>query len=97
MVTARQDIFGEGKTLLDGSESKVKVVPDVIELQTNPKYRTPWIVYSSRDAYSTWYAALPCPCVCVHIYIHIYLYIYILIHMSAVINAGLCSGTCTTS
>ena len=43
-----------GKTLKDGSSSKVKVLPSVREMQTNPRHREAFILYSVRDARATW-------------------------------------------
>jgi hypothetical protein len=50
-----KDIFGVPKLKKDGEESKVKVIPEMRELQTSPQYRDKWIEYSAKDAIATWY------------------------------------------
>eukprot|EP00605_Chrysophyceae_sp_TOSAG23-4_P000645 GSChrysophyteH1.ASY1.ANO1.726.1 assembled CDS len=39
----------------DGTEGKVKELPDVRELQQNAIHREKWISYSAKDAVSTWW------------------------------------------
>lgn len=50
-----KDIFGVPKLKKNGEESKIKVIPDVVELQLNATYREKWIEYSAKDAIATWY------------------------------------------
>jgi len=50
-----KDLFGIAKTRKDGSESKVKNLPDLKDLQTMPQFRDKWIEYSARDAAATWW------------------------------------------
>jgi DNA polymerase-1 len=49
-----KDLFGVAKLTKSGSESKVKVLPTMTELQTNLDSRDRWIQYSARDAIATW-------------------------------------------
>lgn len=49
-----KDLFGQPKQRKDGSESKIKELPSMRELQSNPQFRDKWIEYSSRDALATW-------------------------------------------
>jgi len=49
------DIFGRPKKKNDGGDSKIKVLPDVRELQNNMETRDLWIDYSARDAVATWH------------------------------------------
>ena len=39
----------EGKTIQDGTEGKLTVLPDMTELQTGEHTRDQWIQYSCRD------------------------------------------------
>jgi hypothetical protein len=50
------DLFGIPKKKKDGEDSKIKVLPNLLELQTSsePGLRDKWIEYSSRDALATW-------------------------------------------
>jgi len=43
------------RTNADGSDSKVKRIPDVYTLQRNAEHRLEWIKYSSLDAITTWF------------------------------------------
>lgn len=52
-----KELFGVAKKLKDGSDSKIKDLPEIRELQLNPVYRENWIEYSARDAVATWYVA----------------------------------------
>lgn len=49
-----KELFGVAKKKKDGDDSKILVIPDVRELQTNPLHRDEWIVYSAKDAVATW-------------------------------------------
>lgn len=49
-----KDRFQTFKLKKDGSESSLKVLPGVIELQTSPEYCEEWIQYSAEDARITW-------------------------------------------
>jgi DNA polymerase I len=44
------ELFAYHKTLKSGKESKLKTVPEVNELHTNPKYVESWINYATLDA-----------------------------------------------
>eukprot|EP00474_Spongospora_subterranea_P000908 CRZ01366.1 hypothetical protein [Spongospora subterranea] len=48
-----KELFGK-KILKDGSEAKLNVMPDLSELQRDPKTRPAWIDYSTNDAVATW-------------------------------------------
>lgn len=53
---AMKDLFGVAQKInADGSESKLKKIPDIYDLQRNPATRNKWIEYSSRDALATWH------------------------------------------
>ena len=49
-----KELFGVPKVLKDGSLSKIKELPPIYELQTNPDTREKWIEYSARDAFATY-------------------------------------------
>jgi len=49
-----KEIFGVKRLRKDGTEGNIVDVPPVEILQRDPKFRTPWIVYSSYDAEGTW-------------------------------------------
>lgn len=49
------DLFGKHKLKKDGTESKIKELPDLLELQHDPIHRPRWIDYSARDAAATWH------------------------------------------
>eukprot|EP01036_Dinobryon_divergens_P031325 gene31325-40700_t len=53
--TSMKDLFGVAKKKKDGEDSKIKEIPDVIELQRNPDTRKMWIEYSAKDAMATWH------------------------------------------
>jgi len=53
--TKMKDLFGVAKKKKDGEDSKIKEIPDVIELQRNPETRSKWIEYSAKDAMATWH------------------------------------------
>jgi hypothetical protein len=53
--TSMKDLFGVAKVKKDGAASKVKVIPDLMELQYNTQFRHDWIDYSARDALATWW------------------------------------------
>jgi hypothetical protein len=48
------DLFGVAKKKKDGEDSKILVLPPLMDLQMDPSTRPRWIEYSSRDALSTW-------------------------------------------
>eukprot|EP01035_Chromulina_nebulosa_P017260 gene17260-22791_t len=50
-----KDLFGVPKRRKDGTESLIKEIPDVRQLQQDPRTRSDWIEYSSKDAYATWH------------------------------------------
>lgn len=52
--TSMKDLFGIPRKLGNGADSKVTEIPDIRVLQTNPVTRDKWIVYSAKDAYTTW-------------------------------------------
>jgi hypothetical protein len=49
-----KELFGKGKLRKDGTESRVKELPPMTELQTLPEHRDNWIEYSAKDAVATW-------------------------------------------
>lgn len=49
-----KELFGVPKLLKDGSPSKIKELPPIDDLQTNPNTRDKWIEYSARDAFATY-------------------------------------------
>lgn len=49
------DLFGVAKLKKDGSASKKKDLPELLQLQENPETREKWIEYSARDAVATWW------------------------------------------
>lgn len=49
-----KELFGVPKLLKDGSEGKIKEIPNVEVLQRDPTHRVKWIEYSARDARLTW-------------------------------------------
>lgn len=49
-----KELFGKGKLKRDGTESKIKELPDIRELQLGP-HRERWIEYSAKDAVATWH------------------------------------------
>ncbi len=53
--TSMKELFGVAKLKKDGSASKVKVIPDLLDLQYDEKFRADWIDYSARDALATWW------------------------------------------
>lgn len=54
--TSMKELFGVSvRTNIDGSDSKLKKIPPVYDLQRNPEYRDKWIEYSARDAVATWF------------------------------------------
>lgn len=53
--TSMKDLFGVAKTRKDGTESKIKELPDLKDLQNLPQFRDKWIEYSAKDAAATWY------------------------------------------
>lgn len=50
-----KDLFGVARQKKDGSDSKIKEIPEIRELQTSSQFREKWIEYSSRDAVATWH------------------------------------------
>lgn len=46
--------FGKMNVKKDGTEGKILVVPDVLQLHLNSSFREEWIEYSSDDAKLTW-------------------------------------------
>ena len=50
-----KELFGTGKVRKDGTESVVKQLPPLREVQRNPELRQKWIEYSARDAVATWW------------------------------------------
>lgn len=50
-----KDLFGVSKLRKDGSESKVKDIPNILELQMSESTRDAWIHYSAKDAVATWW------------------------------------------
>lgn len=53
--TSMKDLFGIPRVKKDGSESKIKELPSMDELQRNPDSRLTWIEYSAKDAVATWH------------------------------------------
>lgn len=53
--TSMKELFGVAKLKKDGTESKIKELPDLLSLQQNPSTREAWIEYSARDAVATWW------------------------------------------
>ena len=49
-----KEIFGTPKIRKDGTPGKEIIVPNCLELQTNPKFRSDFIKYSCYDAEGTW-------------------------------------------
>lgn len=49
-----KDLFGVGKLKSDGTESKIKALPDIRDLQVG-QHRERWIEYSAKDAVATWH------------------------------------------
>eukprot|EP00981_Chlorochromonas_danica_P006017 scaffold1244_cov162-Ochromonas_danica.AAC.53 len=49
-----KDLFGKAKLRKDGTESKIKELPHLLELQQDQATRSEWIQYSVRDAVATW-------------------------------------------
>jgi DNA polymerase-1 len=50
-----KELFGVAKTKRDGSQSKVSVLPDTLELQQQAASRARFIEYSAHDARATWH------------------------------------------
>lgn len=50
-----KDLFGLSKTLKDGTQSKLKEIPDIRSLQASAETRQQWVEYSCRDAVVTWF------------------------------------------
>eukprot|EP01038_Epipyxis_sp_PR26KG_P010103 gene10103-13579_t len=50
-----KELFGVSKLTKSGEESKIKTLPEIRSLQTDPLSRDKWIEYSARDAVSTWH------------------------------------------
>jgi len=50
-----KELFGVPRLKRDGSEGKVKDLPAIETIQTNPESRDLWIQYSARDAMATWW------------------------------------------
>jgi DNA polymerase-1 len=53
--TSMKDLFGVEKTLLDGGKSKIKVLPNIYDLQNDEETRDKWIEYSAKDAIATYF------------------------------------------
>jgi hypothetical protein len=53
--TSMKELFGIAKLKKDGSEGKIKDLPNLLELQNDPEDRERWIEYSARDAVATWW------------------------------------------
>jgi hypothetical protein len=53
--TKMKDLFGVAKLKGDGSASKIKILPDLVELQLSNEFRADWIDYSARDAVATFW------------------------------------------
>ena len=49
-----KDIFGVKRLRKDGSEGSLTDIPPVEVLQRDPNFRAKWIMYSAKDARSTW-------------------------------------------
>lgn len=46
--------FGRPNIKKDGSEGKLNILPDIMEIHTSPEMRESWIQYSALDAKITW-------------------------------------------
>lgn len=54
--TSMKELFGVAKLKKDGEESKVKVLPEILDIHTNTTgQRDLWIEYSAKDAIATWW------------------------------------------
>ena len=50
-----EELFAYNKVLKSGGLSKLKVMPTVEEMHTQPEYVSKWVEYATLDAELTWY------------------------------------------
>ena len=53
--TSMKELFGVAKILKDGSDSKIKDIPELRKVQEGSETRERWIQYSALDAIATWH------------------------------------------